>query len=182
MKLTKPRIKQLIKEELRTVLQEQSFRRPVKDESKFKDDDELPERLPTQADPCGQKPPLPKNWQSIKKGQPGWNERLAFRKWYICKKKGRKGAPAAQQQPQQQQAQQGQQPQQQQAQQGPLKLINDGWEGAMNILFNPQEWTKATGLRQDRTRQLVQKVMNPFMTSIRNGLRGLNKQQQTKGQ
>jgi len=172
MKLTKPRIKQLIKEELRTVLQEQSFRRPVKDESKFKDDDELPERLPTQADPCGQKPPLPKNWQSIKKGQPGWNERLAFRKWYICKKKGRKGAPAAQQQPQQQQ----------QGQQGPIKLISDGLDGMMNILFNPQEWTKATGLRQDRTRQLVQKVMNPFILKMRQGQNEFNKQQQTKGQ
>jgi hypothetical protein len=149
MKLTKSKLKRLIKEELQNVLQEQ--------------------------DPCGQKPPLPKNWQHIKKGQPGWNERMAFRKWYICKKKGGKGAPGAQQQPHTMKP-----TTQQQGQQGPLKLINDGWAGAMNILFSPEEWTKATGLRQDRTRQLVQKVMKPFMTSIRNGLRGLNKQQ-TKG-
>jgi len=188
MKLTKSYIKQLIKEELGQLDPLRGCPeacahvcRMLKDCQTDLGNCRKRHLKEQQADPCGQKPPLPKNWQSIKKGQPGWNERLAFRKWYICKKKGGKGAPAAQQQ-QQPQQQQPQQQQAQQGQQGPLKLINDGWEGAMNILFNPQEWTKATGLRQDRTRQLIKKVMNPFMTSIRNGLRDLKKQQQTKGQ
>ena len=65
-KLTKSKLKELIKEELDYTLEEQD-------------------------DPCGQKPTLPPNWKTIKKGQPGWDQRVAYRKWYKCKKQAAGG-------------------------------------------------------------------------------------------
>ena len=70
MKITKNILEQLIQEELQNTLKEQD-------------------------DPCGPKPTLPPNWKTIKKGQPGRDQRVAYRKWYKCKKQGGKKQAAA---------------------------------------------------------------------------------------
>ena len=42
-------------------------------------------------DRCGPKPPWNNAWRKAKKGQPGFEEKMAFRKWYNCKKQSKAG-------------------------------------------------------------------------------------------
>ena len=78
MKLTKSKLKQLIKEELQNVFLEQNNRN------------------------CGQKPSLPPGWQNLPKND---KRRVAFRAWYCCTHPTRRGCDAVNKQNQQQQAQ-----------------------------------------------------------------------------